>query len=87
MSTGSMTAATTIAPRVASGSCSKSPVRNSRVMTDSTATKRPETCDFAPAPPLTAVLERLPSTTMPDATPEPTLAAPRPSSSWLASTS
>jgi hypothetical protein len=73
MSTSSMTAATTIAPRVASGSCSKSPVRNSRVMTVRTATNSPETCDFAPAPPLTAVLDRLPLTTMPDARPEPTL--------------
>ena len=48
MSTSSMTAATTMAPRVASGSCSKSPVRKSRVMIVRTATNSPETCDFAP---------------------------------------
>ena len=48
MSTSSMTAATTMAPRVASGSCSKSPVRKSRVMTVRTATKSPETCDLRP---------------------------------------
>jgi hypothetical protein len=87
MSTSSMTAATTIAPRVASGSCSKRPVRKSSVMMVSTATNRPDTCDFAPAPPFTAVFDRLPLTTMPDARPEPALAAPRPSSSLLASTS
>ena len=87
MSTSSMTAAMTIAARVASGSFSNSPVRNSSVTTVRTAAVSPESCDRAPAEPLTAVFDRLPLTTMPDASPDPRLAAPRPSSSRLASTS
>ena len=43
--------------------------------------------DLAPAPPLTAVFDRLPLTTMPLASPAPRLAAPRPTSSRFASTS
>ena len=86
MSTSSITAAMTTAASVASGSFSNSPVRNSSVTTVSAATTRPETCDLAPAPPLTAVLDRLPLTTIPDR-PEPRLAAPRPISSRLGSIS
>jgi hypothetical protein len=51
------------------------------------ATTSPDTCELAPAPPLTAVLERLPLTTMPLDRPDPRLAAPRPTSSRLGSTS
>ena len=49
--------------------------------TVSAATTSPESWDFAPAEPLTAVFERLPLTTMPLERPAPRLAAPRPSSS------
>ena len=65
MSTSSMTAAITTAASVASGRSSNSPVRNSSVTTVSTATTSPETCDLAPAEPLTAVFDRLPLTTIP----------------------
>ena len=51
------------------------------------ATTSPDTWERAPAEPFTAVLERLPFTTMPLDRPDPRLAAPRPSSSRLASTS
>ena len=87
MSTSSMTAAITTAASTASGRSSNSPVRNSRVITVSAATVNPDTCDFAPAPPLTAVLDRLPLTTIPPNSPDPTLAAPMPSSSAFGSTS
>ena len=60
-----MTAAMTTAASVASGRSSNRAVRNSRVRIVSAATTRPEICECAPAPPLTAVLERLPFTTMP----------------------
>jgi hypothetical protein len=49
------------------------------------AATSPETWLCAPAPPLTAVLERLPLTTIPLASPEPRLAAPSPISSRFAS--
>jgi hypothetical protein len=87
MSTSSITAAMTTAARVASGRLSNSPVRNSRVTTVRAATTSPDTWEQAPAEPLTAVLERLPLTTMPLDSPAPRLAAPSPSSSRLASTS
>jgi hypothetical protein len=87
MSTSSTTAAMTTAASVASGRSSNRLVRNSSVTTVSAATTRPETCECAPAPPLTAVFERLPLTTMPCDSPEPRFAAPSPSSSRLASTS
>jgi len=87
MSTSSSTAAMTTAASVGSGSFSKRPVRKSSVMIVSAATIKPEIWLFAPAPPLTAVLERLPLTTMPPERPEPRLAAPRPSSSAFASIS
>ena len=87
MSTSSITAAITTAASVASGRLSNRPVRNSSVTTVSTATTSPETWLCAPAPPLTAVLERLPLTTMPLASPAPRLAAPSPISSRLASIS
>jgi hypothetical protein len=87
MSISSITAAITIAARVASGRVSNRPVRNSRVRTVSAATTSPETWERAPAEPFTAVLDRLPFTTMPLDSPAPRLAAPRPSSSRLASTS
>jgi hypothetical protein len=45
------------------------------------ATTSPDTCERAPAAPFTAVLERLPFTTMPLDRPAPRLAAPSPSSS------
>ena len=77
----------TTAASVASGRLSKRPVRNSSVSTVITAATTPETCDLAPAPPLTAVFDRLPLTTMPPTSPEPMLAAPRPISSRLASIS
>ncbi len=82
-----MTAAITTAASVASGRLSKRPVSRSSVTTVSTATSRPETWLLAPAPPLTAVLGRLPLTTMPLAKPLPRLAAPRPSISRFVSTS
>jgi len=87
MSTSSITAAMTTAASVASGRSSKRPVSSSRVTTVSAAHTSPDSCDFAPALPLTAVLERLPLTTMPLARPTATLAAPRPSSSPLVSIS
>ena len=70
-STRSTTAAMTTAANVASGSCSNSPVRNSRVSTVSTAMTSPLTCVFAPAAPFTAVLDRLPLTTIPEHNPAP----------------
>ena len=76
MSTSSMTAAMTIAARVASGSFSKSPVRNSRVTMVSAAAVRAESCERAPAEPFTAVFERLPLTTMPLVSPAPRLETP-----------
>jgi hypothetical protein len=87
MSTSSTSAATTMAARVASGSSSKSPVRKSKVTSVSAATTSPESCERAPAEPLTAVLERLPLTTMPLESPEARFAAPSPISSRLASIS
>ncbi len=78
MSTSSMTAAMTMAASVASGSFSNSPVSNSNVTRVSTAAVVPESCDRAPALPLTAVFDRLPLTTMPLVRPAPTLAAPEP---------
>ncbi len=86
-STSSTTAAMTTAASVASGSSSKRPVRNSSVTIVSTATTSPESCDFAPAAPLTAVLDRLPLTTMPLESPLARFAAPSPISSRLASIS
>ena len=77
----------TTAASVASGSSSKSPVRKSRVTTVSAATTSPESCDFAPAAPLTAVFDRLPFTTIPLDRPAPMFAAPRPSSSRFGSIS
>ena len=79
-----MTAAITIAASVGSGRYLNSPVRNSSVMTASTAATMPDIWVLAPAPPLTAVFERLPPTTMPPERPEPRFAAPRPISSRLA---
>ena len=87
MSTSSITAAITTAASVASGRLSNRPVRNSSVTTVRTATTSPETWLWAPAPPFTAVFDRLPLTTMPLASPAPRLAAPRPTSSRLASIS
>ena len=87
MSTSSMTAAMTTAARVASGSCSNSPVSTSSVTTVRTATTSPEAWVRAPAVPLTAVLDRLPLTTMPEQTPLPRLATPIPASSRLGSMS
>ena len=87
MSTSSITAAITTAASVASGRLSNRPVSRSSVTTVSTATTSPDTWLLAPAPPLTAVLDRLPLTTMPLARPEPRLAAPRPTISRLASIS
>ncbi len=55
--------------------------------TVSTATASPLSCVFAPAAPLTAVLDRLPLTTIPEQNPAPRLAAPRPVSSRFADTS
>ena len=52
-----------------------------------TATTRPDAWLRAPADPLTAVLERLPFTTMPLLRPAATFAAPSPTSSRFASTS
>jgi hypothetical protein len=72
---------------VASGSDSNKPVKNSKVMITSTATVSPLTCDLAPAPPFTAVFDKLPFTTMPEDNPEPRFAAPNPASSRLAFTS
>ena len=87
MSTSSMTAAMTTAASVASGRFSNSPVRNSNVITVSTATTSPDTCERAPAEPLTAVFDRLPLTTIPVDSPLPRFAAPSPISSRLASIS
>ena len=56
-------------------------------MTVNTATTSPDTCERAPAEPLTAVFDRLPLTTMPVIMPAPMFAAPRPISSRLGSTS
>ena len=83
----SITAAITTAASVASGRFSNSPVRKSRVMTVRAATVRPESWVRAPEFPFTAVLERLPLTTIPWVSPAPTLAAPRPMSSRFGSTS
>ncbi len=52
-----------------------------------TATTSPDTWVLAPAEPLTAVLERLPLTTIALDRPAATFAVPKPSSSRLASTS
>ena len=87
MSTSSTRAAMTTAASVASGSSSNSPVRNSRVTTVSAATTSPESCDLAPAEAFTAVLERLPLTTMPLESPAPRFAAPRATSSRFGSIS
>ena len=87
MSTSSMTAAITTAASVASGRFSNRPVRKSRVTTVRADTVSVETWLLAPAPPLTAVFDRLPLTTMPAQTPAPRFAAPMPSSSRLASMS
>ena len=73
MSTSSTTAAMTIAASVASGSFSNSPVSKSRVTSVRAAAVIEETCDLAPAAPFTAVLERLPLTTIPPVTPAPRL--------------
>jgi hypothetical protein len=86
-STSSTTATMTTAARTASGSCSNRPVRNNSVTMVRTATVRPETWVRAPELPFTAVLDRLPLTTIPDDSPAPMLAAPSPSSSRLASMS
>ena len=82
-----MTAPITTAASVGSGSDSNSPVKNSSVAIASTAATSPDSCVLAPAPPLTAVLERLPLTTMPLDRPAPRFAAPSPISSRLASIS
>jgi hypothetical protein len=50
------------------------------------ATTSPDSWVLAPAAPLTAVLDRLPLTTMPLDRPAPRLAVPTPSSSRLGST-
>ena len=50
----------------------------------STATTSPLTWDRAPAAPFTAVLDRLPLTTIPAHSPDPRFAAPRPTSSRFA---
>ena len=60
----------TTAASVAWGRSSKSPVRKSRATTVRPAASIPETCVRAPADALTAVLERLPLTTMPLDRPE-----------------
>ena len=78
MSTSSITAAITTAASVASGRLSNRPVRNSSVTIVSTATTRPDTWLFAPAPPLTAVFDRLPLTTMPLARPDGEVGAAEP---------
>jgi hypothetical protein len=77
----------TIAASVASGSFSNSDVRNSSVTTVTTAAATADSSVLAPAPPLTAVLERLPLTTMPLESPAPRFAAPSPSSSRFTSMS
>ena len=77
----------TIAANVASGSFSNSDVRNSSVMTVTTAAAMADSSVLAPAPPLTAVLERLPLTTMPLESPAPRFAVPSPSSSRFTSMS
>ena len=77
----------TMAARVASGSCSKRPVRNSRVTTVRAATTSPDSWVRAPAPAFTAVFDRLPLTTMPPENPDATFAAPSPTSSRFASMS
>ena len=87
MSTSSSTAAMTTAASVGSGSFSNRPVRKSSVTIVSPATISPDIWLLAPAPPFTAVFERLPLTTIPLDRPAPRLAAPRPSSSALASIS
>jgi hypothetical protein len=83
----SETAMMTMAASVASGSFSNRPVSSSSVTTVATAATSPDTWERAPAAPLTAVLERLPLTTMPLARPAPMFAAPRPMSSRLVSIS
>ena len=77
----------TTAASVASGSDSNSPVSSSSVTTVITATTRPEIWLCAPAAPFTAVLERLPLTTMPLLRPAARFAAPSPTSSRSGSTS
>ena len=81
----STTAAMTTAASVASGRSSKSPVRKSSAATASTAASSPESCVRAPADALTAVLERLPLTTMPLHRPAARFAPPSATSSRLAS--
>ena len=71
----------TTAASVASGRSSNSTVRNSSVITVSTATTSPETCVLAPAEPFTAVLDSDPLTTMPLDSPAARFAVPRPISS------
>jgi hypothetical protein len=66
----------TTAASVASGSCSNSPVSSSSVNTVRTATTSPLSCVLAPAEPLTAVLDRLPLTTIPLARPVAMFATP-----------
>ena len=77
----SITAAMTIAARVASGKSSKRPVRKRSVTIVSAVMTNPESCDLAPAEPFTAVFERPPLTTIPLERPAPRFAAPRPISS------
>src|SRR5215217_2118946 len=79
----SITAAMTTDASVVSRRSSNRPVKNSSVMITSTATTRPLTWDLAPAPPLTAVFDKLPLTTMPDDSPEPRLPRrARPAPGW-----
>ena len=80
-----MTAAITTAASVAAGRSSKSPVRKSSATTVKPAASSPDTCVRAPEEALTAVLDRLPLTTMPLETPAARLAPPSATSSRLAS--
>lgn len=74
-------AAMTTAASTAWGSCSNSPVSRRRLTTVNAAATRFASWVRPPELPWTAVLERLPLTTMPPKRPEPRLATPVPASS------
>ena len=76
MSINSTMAAITTAARVASGSWANNAVRKSRVTMVRPATTMPDIWLFAPAEPFTAVLERLPLTTIPPLMPDPRFVRP-----------
>ena len=82
-----ITATMMMAPSAAWGSVSNSGVKKTTVARTMPAVMIEATGVRAPAVSLTAVRENPPVTGYPPKSPEATLAIPRPTSSWLASTS